>query len=146
VRVRSIKNGQPVSGVSVHDLQSAAEDCGVRGRVYEEQVPEADAAVRWSEIFKDRTFAMIKPDAITRMGQIISEVQNQGFIMGKVKLTRFTRQQAINFYAEHRGKAFFEGLINFITSDFVVGMELVGHNAVEKWRSIIGPTNAHVVT
>lgn len=45
-------------------------------------------------------------------------------------MTKFTRTDAEEFYAEHRGKHFFDNLINFMTSDFVVGIELVADNAV----------------
>lgn len=56
-------------------------------------------------------------------------------------MTRFNRAQAEHFYAEHRGKPFFEGLIQFITSGPLIGLELVTENAVKKWRTLLGPTN-----
>lgn len=43
-----------------------------------------------------------------------------------------------------KGKSFFDTLVNFMTSDFIVGMELVGSDAIAKWRSLIGPTNSNV--
>lgn len=48
------------------------------------------------------------------------------------------------FYGEHKGKPFFEELINFICSDLVVGLELVCSDAITKWRNLIGPTNCQV--
>lgn len=47
---------------------------------------------------------------------------------------RFTNDSAGQFYAEHRGKPFYPGLMDFMTSDVVTGIELVAENAVEKWR------------
>lgn len=46
------------------------------------------------------------------------------------------------FYAEHRGKSFYETLVSFMSSDFVVGLELVGDNAIKRWRELLGPTNS----
>lgn len=49
---------------------------------------------------------------------------------------------AEKFYGEHQGKSFYPNLINFMTSDFAVGMELVAPGAIKKWRQFIGPTNS----
>lgn len=47
---------------------------------------------------------------------------------------KFSNESAGQFYAEHKGKLFYNGLIDFMTSDVVTGMELVAENAVERWR------------
>jgi len=52
-----------------------------------------------------------------------------------------TKENARQFYGEHKGKLFFENLISFMTSGPVIGLELVGENAVKKWRDLLGPTN-----
>jgi nucleoside-diphosphate kinase len=75
------------------------------------------------------------------MGQIINSIQNSGLAINKLKMSRFNRNTAEQFYAEHKEKPFFQNLQQFMTSDVVVGMELVGNNAVQEWRSLIGPTN-----
>ncbi len=49
-------------------------------------------------------------------------------------MTRMTPADAAYFYGEHRGKHFYENLIKFMTSDFIVGMELVRDDAISKWR------------
>jgi len=64
-----------------------------------------------------------------------------GFKISKLKMSRFTKASAEEFYGEHKGKPFFPNLQSFITSDVVVGMEIVADNAIDKWRSLIGPTN-----
>ena len=51
---------------------------------------------------------------------------------------------AEKFYAEHQGKSFYPGLVEFMTSDFAVGMELVAPDAIKKWREVLGPTNSEV--
>jgi len=62
-------------------------------------------------------------------------------MISKLKMTRFSPETAGQFYGEHKGKGFFNDLIQFVTSDVVTGIELVSENAVEKWRKTIGPTS-----
>ena len=61
-------------------------------------------------------------------------------MISRLKMSKFSRDTAGEFYGEHRGKPFFNGLMDFVTSDVVVGLELVAENAVDKWRQLIGPT------
>jgi nucleoside-diphosphate kinase len=84
---------------------------------------------------------MIKPDAYTSTGKIIDQIYQSGFMISKLKMTRFSPETAGVFYGEHKGKPFYNGLIDFVTSDVVTGLELVAENAVERWRQTIGPTN-----
>lgn len=77
------------------------------------------------EVDRQRTFAMIKPDAYHQMGKILDAVFQNGFKINKLKMSRFTADTATNFYKEHIGKQFFDGLIQHITSDVSIGMELV---------------------
>ena len=49
----------------------------------------------------------------------------------------------LEFYGEHQGKSFYPTLIDFMTSDYSVGMELLANNAITKWRKFIGPTNSN---
>jgi len=56
-------------------------------------------------------------------------------------MSKFTNETAGQFYGEHVGKDFYPNLENFITSDVVVGMELIGNGAIGGWRNFIGPTN-----
>merc|ERR1712151_50134 len=93
------------------------------------------------ETERERTFAMIKPDAYTAMGKIVDAVAANGLVINKLKMSRFSKKTAGEFYAEHQGKGFYSDLEGFITSDVVVGMELVGPGAVKKWREVIGPTS-----
>ena len=84
---------------------------------------------------------MIKPDAYKNIGKIIDAIYVNGFKISKLKMSRFTQQSSSEFYGEHKEKAFFPNLQNFITSDVVVGMELIADSAIDKWRQFIGPTN-----
>jgi len=87
------------------------------------------------------TFAMIKPCSYQNMGKIIDAIQQEGFQINKLKMSKFTKETSEIFYGEHIGKPFFPTLQQFIISDVVIGMELIAPNAIEKWRSFIGPTN-----
>ena len=92
-------------------------------------------------IYIYRTFAIIKPDVYTQMGKIIDAIKKNGLTINRLKMGKMTLAQAQEFYREHEGKPFYEGLVNFMSSDVCVGMELIGNDAIAKWRGIIGPTN-----
>lgn len=85
---------------------------------------------------------MIKPDAYLNIGKIINMIEEDGFTISNIKMAKFTEQDAQQFYAEHKGKPFFNTLVQFMSSDLVVGLELVAENCVAKWRKLLGPTNS----
>lgn len=84
---------------------------------------------------------MIKPDCYSNFGKIIDAIQQEGFMINRFRMSKFTQESAGKFYAEHEGKAFFGNLTEFMTSDVCIGMELIADNAIAKWRQFIGPTN-----
>lgn len=92
---------------------------------------------------RGRTFAMIKPDAYNNIGKIIDAIIQSGFRISNLKMYRFTPANARQFYAEHEGKPFLDNLVNFMSSDVEVGLELIAENAVPKWRELMGPTNSN---
>ena len=97
---------------------------------------------KYFDDIRSNTFGMIKPDGYMNIGKIIDMIYNQGkFIISKLKLCKFSTQIASEFYAEHYGKPFYNFLIDYITSDYVVGMELIKKDAIKEWRNFIGPTN-----
>mmetsp|Transcript_11333 Transcript_11333/g.11411 ORF Transcript_11333/g.11411 Transcript_11333/m.11411 type:complete len:136 (+) Transcript_11333:97-504(+) len=81
---------------------------------------------------RERTFAMIKPDCYNHIGKIIDRILQEGFKITNIKMHRFTVNQARQFYSEHDGKQFYQDLVNFISSDVSVGMELIAGNAIAK--------------
>ncbi|KAM6963115.1 nucleoside diphosphate kinase homolog 7 [Aplochiton taeniatus] len=91
---------------------------------------------------KERTLALIKPDAVAKMGDILQKIQDANLIVTKAKMTKLTWSQAVDFYTEHQSKSFFNNLIQFMTSGPVVAMELMGDGAVSSWRSLLGPTDS----
>ena len=89
------------------------------------------------------TFSIIKPDAIRtgKTGPILSMINEGGFEISAIKMVQMTLQQAESFYEVHKGKSFFEGLVDFITSGPVVVLILKHENAVEEFRKLLGATD-----
>ncbi|MBR2525296.1 nucleoside-diphosphate kinase [bacterium] len=91
----------------------------------------------------ERTFVAIKPDAVQRglMGKIITRFEEKGFKIIAMKMLEVTQEQAASHYAEHVGKPFYNGLVEFITSAPIVAMVVEGIDAVAEVRHILGATN-----
>ena len=91
----------------------------------------------------EKTYLMIKPDAVAggKIGRIVSRFEDTGLIIERLELATLTSAQAAANYAEHEGKPFYEGLIEYITSGPVVKMVVSGPNAVAVCRKLMGPTN-----
>jgi nucleoside-diphosphate kinase len=90
----------------------------------------------------ERTFVMVKPDGVRRalVGEIIGRFEKRGLRLMELKLVRPSRELAEEHYGIHRGKPFFEGVVQFIISGPVVAMILEGENAVAAVRQIMGAT------
>jgi nucleoside-diphosphate kinase len=91
----------------------------------------------------ERTLILVKPDAFARnlTGEIIARFERKGLSLAALKLMTMTRELAVQHYAEHEGKPFFEELVQFITSGPLVAMVLEGDAAVKAARQVIGATN-----
>lgn len=91
----------------------------------------------------EKTFAMIKPDAVQRglAGTIISRYEAKGLRIAAMKIMQVTDELARQHYAEHVNKPFFPGLLSYITSGPVVALVLEGKNAVAEVRKLNGATN-----
>jgi nucleoside-diphosphate kinase len=89
----------------------------------------------------ETTLAMIKPDGIKNMGEIIDIIYSEGFRIAKMRMVQLSQKEAQQFYAVHEGKPFFHSLVEYMSSDKIVALELVSNDAVAKWRAVIGPTN-----
>jgi nucleoside-diphosphate kinase len=90
----------------------------------------------------ERTFIIIKPDAVQRglIGEIIQRFERRGFKIVAMRLKQVDDALARRHYAEHEGKVFFQGLVHFITSAPVVAMVVEGTNAVASVRQMVGST------
>ncbi len=91
---------------------------------------------------RQKTFALIKPDVYPQTGKIIDAIYQNGFVISRLKMSRFNNNSVGGFYQEHQGKPFFQNLCNFMTSDVSTGIELVAANSVDMWRKFIGPTDS----
>ena len=90
----------------------------------------------------ERTLIIIKPDGVQRalVGAIISRFERRGLRLAGLKLIQISRALAEEHYAEHKGKGFFEGTVQFMTSAPVVVMVLEGPNAIAAARQTMGAT------
>ena len=91
----------------------------------------------------ERTFSIIKPDAVAagQAGEILAMIQQAGFRVLNLRMTRLTESQAQGFYAVHRERPFFAGLVKFMTEGPVIVMALEREDAVKKLREVMGATN-----
>lgn len=90
-----------------------------------------------------RTLAIIKPDAVTsgKAGKILAHLEGAGFQVRAMRLTQLDREQAGEFYAVHRGRPFYDELVDFMTSGPVIPMVLEADTAVPRLREAIGATD-----
>ena len=89
---------------------------------------------------KQSTFALIKPDVYTHTGKIIDSIYQSGLTIGNMKMSRFNPQTAARFLANGSGST--PDDVNFLQSDVITGMTLVGDNALAKWQAMCGPSDA----
>lgn len=91
----------------------------------------------------EHTLLIIKPDCFEKkcIGNILSIIESEGFSILEMRLKRLAREEAEAFYAEHKGKGFFESLIEFMTSGPCIPAVLERENAIAHLRSIIGATD-----
>lgn len=91
----------------------------------------------------NRTFTMIKPDAVEKrhIGGILEQVTASGFRIVAIKMTQMTKADAEEFYAIHKERPFFGELVEFMTRGPIVAAILEKDNAVEDFRTLIGATN-----
>jgi nucleoside-diphosphate kinase len=91
----------------------------------------------------ERTFAIIKPDAVGRglQGEILSRIHKAGFRIVAIRSMRLTKDEAGGFYAVHRERPFFGELTDFMSSGKIFAMVLEAENAIAKWRETMGATD-----
>jgi nucleoside-diphosphate kinase len=91
----------------------------------------------------ERTFAIIKPDAVGRslQGEILSRIHKAGFRIVAIRSMRLTKDEAGGFYAVHRERPFFGELTEFMSSGKIFAMVLEAENAIAKWRNAMGATD-----
>ncbi|ADP77249.1 nucleoside diphosphate kinase [Methanothermus fervidus DSM 2088] len=91
----------------------------------------------------EKTFVMIKPDAVKRrlIGEIIQRFEKRGLQIVAMKMVDVDKELAKKHYAEHKDKPFFKDLIKYITSSPVVVLVLKGKNCISVVRKMVGATD-----
>ena len=91
----------------------------------------------------ERTFAIIKPDAVAagHIGDILRIIESHGFTIVAMKKIRMRVAEARNFYLVHRDKPFYDSLVKFMTEGPCVVMVLERADAIRAWRDLMGDTN-----
>ena len=91
----------------------------------------------------ERTFAIIKPDAVGRglAGDIIKRIEQAGLKIQGMRLLQLSLAQAERFYEVHKARPFYHDLCTYMTSGPVVVMVLEGEGAIVKWRELMGATD-----
>ncbi|MDY6987929.1 MAG: nucleoside-diphosphate kinase [Thermodesulfobacteriota bacterium] len=92
---------------------------------------------------KERTLSIIKPDGVERglVGEVTRRFEQAGFRLVAVKMVYLSREQAEGFYHVHRGRSYFEGLIDFMISGPSVAMVLEGEDVIARSRELMGATD-----
>ena len=91
----------------------------------------------------ERTLAILKPDCVRKnlIGEVTARIEKAGFKILALKKTRLTKESAGGFYAVHRGRPFYDGLVEFMSSGPCVPIALEKANAVSDFRALIGATD-----
>ena len=91
----------------------------------------------------EKTLSIIKPDAVSKnvLGKILDRFESSGLKIVAIKMLHLDQDMAEGFYAEHKGKPFFDKLITFMTSGPVIVQVLSGENAIKTNRELMGNTN-----
>ncbi|MBR0574514.1 MULTISPECIES: nucleoside-diphosphate kinase [Pasteurellaceae] len=90
-----------------------------------------------------KTLSILKPDVTERhlIGEILAYLEKNSFTICCLKKIQLTKEQAEGFYAEHRGRPYFEKLVNYMISAPVVVAVLSGENVICKYRELMGATD-----
>ena len=93
---------------------------------------------------KERTFALIKPDAYPHIGKIIDIVIANGFQVNRAQMLKLNEEMIQMLFADQAGRPHFKEFSKFMLSDVVVGLEIVGENSIERMNIIAGPDSPNV--
>ena len=95
------------------------------------------------KIMDDKTFMMIKPDAVERglIGKILGDITDAGFHIIELKMVKLSLSDAKIFYKVHKDRPFFEDLTNYMSRSSIVAAVLLKENAVNDFRKLIGSTD-----
>ena len=92
---------------------------------------------------QETTLVLVKPDGMERRlaGEIIARFERRGLELRGARLLKISKPMAREHYAEHKGKPFYRGLVDFITSGRVLALAVSGESAISVVRTMMGATN-----
>ncbi|KAF5274830.1 hypothetical protein FQR65_LT00413 [Abscondita terminalis] len=126
------------NGLSLKDMF-----VGNKVRIYGRQILLTDYADCYTKNrvgkTKEHTFALIKPGAIDKLGEILNQIEKREFQICHLRMCQLNRKDALDFYEFRKGDAFLPFMLEHIVSGPTVALDLVGVNAIERWRQEIGP-------
>ena len=132
-----------VPGISFKDLY-LGNDINIYSRLHKLVEYGDDYTKNYFEEIRSNTFGLIKPDAYLNIGKIIDCIYQNGFSISKLTLCKLSPDDAAIFYNNIQNQPSFQTMVNFISSDYVVGMDLVKKNAIKEWLSLIGPEDVEL--
>ena len=91
----------------------------------------------------ERTLVLVKPDGVERrlVGEVLSRIERKGLRIVAMRMLTMTEELAAQHYAEHVGKPFYAGLVEFMTSGPLVAAVIEGPDAIVQWRNMMGATD-----
>jgi len=94
-------------------------------------------------VSKERTLVLVKPDGVRRalVGEVISRIERKGYQVTALRMLQADRALLEQHYAEHKGKPFFEPLVEFMLSGPIVALIAEGERVIEGFRSLAGVTD-----
>lgn len=94
----------------------------------------------------ERTLILVKPDGVKRnlVGEVLSRIETKGYKIVALKMIKVDRSLLVRHYAEHEGKAFFEPLLEFMSSGPIVALVAEGNRVIEGFRKLAGATDPTV--
>ncbi|XP_018335091.1 nucleoside diphosphate kinase 7 [Agrilus planipennis] len=114
-------------------------------RIYGRQITITDYADgRTKKIIgkaKEHTFAILKPTAVQKLGQVVTEIEQRQFEIIRLKMCNVSRKDALSFYESKKGDSFLPFMVEHLVSGPIVALEIVGDNALQRWKDVLGPTD-----
>ena len=103
----------------------------------------ATASLLSLNLSAEQTLSILKPDVVKEhnIGDVISYFEDANLNISAMKMTKLSKDQAAKFYAEHQGKPFFSGLVEFMSSGPIVALVLEGNGVIAKNRKLMGTTD-----
>jgi len=90
---------------------------------------------------QEKTLAIVKPDSYAHLGKIMDAIAAAGLTIGDARMVKLTPDQTEEFYEELRGNQMFSKVINFVSSDAITCLSIVGDGSIARWNELCGPAD-----